>query len=329
MNKLDRKNQILAVVLAVQIVLAVVFLWPRQARTGSVGPLFTDLDQVTKIQIEDATGETITVAKGGDGWVLPEADDYPVQADKVQKILDKLAQFKTDRLVTQTAASHRRLQVSPNAFIRRVTLTRADGSTQVFFLGSSPSYDVVHIRLDRQDEVYLVSDLSVADVSATPSNWVDTLYVDLKLDQIFGMTIENANGILSFSKGQDGVWSMSGLGADEELDQTKVTTLVSRVASLRMVKPLGKENKPEYGMQAPGAVVTVKSKDDQGNESATILRVGAYDEESKSYVVISSKSPYYVRVNSFSVQDFVEEGRQYFIKLPPTPTPSPTPTPQS
>jgi len=321
MNKLDRKNQILAVLLIVQVVLAVTLLWPKKASTVTGGPLLTDLDQVTQVHIQDEAGNAILLSKASDGWVLPKADDYPVQADKVQALFDKLAQFKTNRLVTQTASSHRRLRVASDSFVRRVTLTRADGSTQTFFLGSAPSYGTIHIRMDRQDQVYLVSGLSTVDVGTGASSWIDTLYLGIETAKIFGLTIENASGILSFSKGQDGVWSMAGLSADEELDQTKITTQVSRISSLRMVKPLGKENKPEYGMQSPGAVITIKTQDDQGNQETIVLRVGAKNEESKSYVVISSKSPYYVEVNSFSVEDFVEETRQYFIKEPPTPTP--------
>jgi hypothetical protein len=41
--------------------------------------------------------------------------------------------------------------------------------------------------------------------------------------------------------------------------------------------------------------------------------------------VISSESPYYVRVSEYTVKDFVEKARDGFLELPPTPTPEPTP----
>jgi hypothetical protein len=83
-----------------------------------------------------------------------------------------------------------------------------------------------------------------------------------------------------------------------------------------MTAPLGKEEQAAYGMATPNAVATV--------ETATktyTLQVGAQDPDDNSYVVISSESPYYVRVSEYSVQALVQNTRADFIEAPPTPTP--------
>lgn len=319
---LNRKNQILVGVLAVQVILAVVLLWPKGAQTSGSEPMFADLDQVVEVRIEDKADSSVTLAKSGEVWVLSSADDYPTQENKVQDLLDKLAEFKTDRLVTQTASSHRRLQVAADEFVRRVTLIWADGTAKTFFLGSAPNYGVIHVRMDWQDEVYLVSGLSTADVGAGSGSWVDTLYLSIDEAQIFALTLENANGVLTFTKGEGDVWSMAELGPEETLLDANITTLVTRISSLRMVKPLGKQEQAAYGTQTPNALVTVKARDAEGNETTTILRIGAKDEETGNYVVISSVSPYYVQVSSYTVQDFIDKAREDFIAPPPTPTPT-------
>ena len=109
-----------------------------------------------------------------------------------------------------------------------------------------------------------------------------------------------------------------------------LTTLLTRLSSLAMIRPLGKADKPEYGLGQPTAVVTVKANDDSGGTKTTVLRVGAKDDESNTYVVISSESPYYVRVAGFSVEDFVTRTRQDFLQAQPTPmaTPEATVTPE-
>jgi hypothetical protein len=48
--------------------------------------------------------------------------------------------------------------------------------------------------------------------------------------------------------------------------------------------------------------------------------------EDNSYVVAWSGSPFYVRVNEFSVQDLLEKTRDDLLQQP-TPTPSPEATP--
>ena len=90
--------------------------------------------------------------------------------------------------------------------------------------------------------------------------------------------------------------------------------------------PLGKKEQEAYGLKSPNAVVTVKTRDQAGTIKTSTLRVGAKDDKDGSFVVISSESPYYVRVTGYGVQNFVEKARDYFLQLPPTPVPAPAPT---
>jgi hypothetical protein len=138
------------------------------------------------------------------------------------------------------------------------------------------------------------------------------------------LTLENANGRFEFEKDEAGAWTMTDLAADETLSENNVNSLASRVSSLRMLRPLGKTEQDDYGLKEPNAVVTVETRDDEGNTKTYTIRVGAKDDEDNSYVVISSESPYHVRVSEYTVRDFVEKARDGFLELPPTPTPEPT-----
>lgn len=323
---MSRTNQILAAVLAVQIVLVAVVFWPRPAASVADGEsLFAGLEaeQITQLTISDATGKHVKFAKETGNWVLPEADDYPCQANKVPEFLEKIVALKTNRLVTQTSASHKRLKVADADFERRIELELADGTTHLLCLGSSPSYGATHVRAEGQDEVYLAS-LSPSDAGVNASNWVDTLYFSVAQDQIVALTLENENGRFEFEKDDDGTWTMKDLAADETLNENNVRSLASRPASVRMLRPLGKTEQDDYGLKEPNAVVTVETRDGEGNTKSYTIRVGAKSEEDNSYVVISSESPYYVRVFNYTVKDFVERTRDDFLELPPTPTPEPT-----
>jgi hypothetical protein len=322
---MSRTNQILAAVLAIQIVLVAVVFWPNPASVAGGESLLAGLEaeQITQLTISDGTGSQIKLANELGSWVLPEADDYPCTANKVPEFLEKIVALKTNRLVTQTPASHKRLKVADDAFERRIELELADGTTHRLYLGSSPSYGASHVRADGQDEVYLAS-LLASDAGAFASNWIDTLYFSVTQDQIVALTLENNNGRFEFEKDDAGTWMMKGLAADETLNENNVTGLASRVASLRMLRPLGKTERDDYGLKEPNAVVTVETRDGEGNTKAYTIRVGAKSDEDNSYVMISSESPYYVRVSEYTVKDFVERTRDDFLELPPTPTPEPT-----
>ncbi len=322
---MNRQNQILAGLLVVQILLAAVIFWPKPAATVAGGEkLFPELEasHVVKLKVSDAAGQSIELVKGTAGWVLPGADDYPAQESVVTPFLDKLAALKADRLVTQTGSSHKRLKVDSSDFERLIEIGTDDGKSYKLYLGSSPTYQVAHVRPEGKNEVYLVSDMSAADASVQAAGWIDSVYLSLDQNQVTALTVQNKNGLLEFAKDEAGAWTMQGLQAGETLDASRVTSLLGRLATLRMNRPLGKTEQEAYGLKNPSAVITLQTRDTLGAAKSYTLRVGAKDDKDSTYTAISSESEYYARVASFSVQDFVEQGRDYFLKLPPTPTPA-------
>jgi hypothetical protein len=329
MNKL---NRILVVLVALQVVVAAVVLWPRPVASGESTSLLpgVEADQIVGLTITDAQDRTITLARVDGAWVLPEAENYPAEAESVTTLVTKIAGLKADRLVTQTAASHKRLEVAEDKFQRRIDVELADGTTHRLYVGNSPSWRAAHVRADGQNEVYLTSDLTAQDVGAEATAWVDPVYFTVERDQIVRLTVDNAQGTLDLSKDGDS-WTLEELPAGETLDETKVNGLLSRVTSVSMREPVGKSDPAAYGLDDPLAVVTVYLDDG----SSQVLRVGSQDPADNSYVVLASGSDYYVRVAEFSVQNLVEYGLQDLLVPPPTrgpeegPQPAPASTPEA
>ena len=258
---MKRHNQILIGVLVVQIILSVLVFWPRSS--GAVGnePLFPDLegDGIVALTITDADGNSVTLRQEVGNWVLPDADDYPAQADKITPVLEKIAGLTTGRLVTRTDASHKRLQVAPDDFVRRIEFETGGGEKYTLYLGSSPSYSATHFRVDRQSETYQTGDLTAWDVNATANSWIDTAYLSIEQADVTKLTLKNANGVFVFTKDAEGNWTMDGLAEDETLAETRVTAAIRQVSQVNMTIPLGKEEQAAYGMNEPNAVATVET----------------------------------------------------------------------
>jgi hypothetical protein len=320
---MNRRNLILIGVLVLQLVVAAVVFWPRATASETAGQsLFpgVEADRIVGLTMSDAEGKSIQLARSADGWVLPEAGDYPCQEEKVPVLLTKIVGLKADRLVTQTSSSHKRLKVAEDAFERRIEFELADGTRHRLYLGTSPSFRAIHVRADSQDQVYLTSDLTSQDAAAEAADWVNQDYLSVPAEQIVAVTLENANGRFEFEKGGD-TWTMKGLAAGEALNEGAVEALVNRAALTTLLQPLGKEDKETYGLQKPNAIVTIQTHSDEAGDKTYTLWVGAKDAADNSYVVKSSGSEYYVRVSEYSAQDLVEKGRADFLQLPPTPTP--------
>ena len=316
---MNRGNQILIGVLVLQIVLAVVLFWPQQSATVAGQPLFAELetDQVDQVTITDGVGEHVVLSRSGASWVLAEAGNYPVRDGVVDELLLKIAALKADRPVTQTRASLARLQVSEDEYAFQVVMRLQDRSLLTLYVGSSPSYGTTHVRVANQNQVYLASDLSSADVSTQLSGWIDTTYFSLQEQEIVAVTLANKNGTFEFVR-QGTAWTMDGLGEGETVADAVVDTLVSRATLIRMVRPLGTEPMASYGMHAPNAVLVLRAQTPEGTQLTYTLQVGAQSGQDGSYVLKSSESPYYVHVAEYTVTDWVDKTRDDFLEQPET-----------
>jgi hypothetical protein len=319
---MTRLNQILIGVLIAQLIVAALVLLPRtlssQAEAGALLPDL-DTDQVVALNITSGEGETLTLAKRDGAWVLASAGAYPTLEGKVDTLLEKVGAVQTNRLVTETPGSHKRLEVAGDEFQRLVEVETEDASTYRFYIGSSPSFGATHLRLEGEDDVYLTPELSAQDAGTRAADWVDTSYVDLPRGEVTALTLQNEHGTFEFSK-EGEAWTMAGLAEDEILDDGAVQTLLSRATNLTLQQPLGIAEDAAYGLDEPQAVVTLET----AGETHT-LRVGAQDVEDRSYVLAWSGSPYYVQVSEFSVRDFVEKTRDDLLQQPP-PEPAATPS---
>jgi hypothetical protein len=323
---MNRRNRILAGVLAVQLVVAAVVFVPRvlPSSQSAAAPLLGTLQaaDVAGLAIQEQGGKRVDLVKKNGAWVLPAGDDYAASPDKVTAFVEKLIGLKTDPLVTRTANSHARLQVSDTTYVRKVDLTLADGGVTSLFLGSA-SGGATHVRLDGHDEVYLGRGLNSFEASTDMAGWIDPTYVSVQQDQILSATIENAQGKFEFTKDTQGNWVLKGLTADQSFNPDSAVTLLARLSSIMMVKPLGKTAKPEYGLEQPTATVTVILSDTASTKVFT-LKIGTKDADG-NYPVISSDSTYYVSVAGFNVDGYVTAKLDTFL-VATTPTPVVAPT---
>jgi hypothetical protein len=327
---MTRLQRILTGILVAQLALAAFVFWPRPSKVSAGKSLLSDIkaDDISSLTIRDDKGTSIKLERQApnQAWVLPEAGDFPADATKITPVLTKLAALTTDRLVAQTAGSHKQLQVAADAFQRKIDLGTAGGATRTLFLGSPAGGQASHVRVDGQNNVYVAGDLETWQLNADPASWIDTTYVKVTPADVVGFTLANANGQVNFTKDDKGAWQMDGLAAGEKLDPNQLTAVVNRLAALRMARPLGTAESADYGMAQPAALVTLKVKSGDATKPLTVT-VGAKDAAAATYAVKSSDSPYYVKVAESDVKDLVEKKREGFLVVSLTPASALTPTP--
>ncbi len=296
---------------------------------GSTGaPLLGGLkaSDITGMTITDDQGVSTRLVRQGDGWIAPDAANYPADAAKISPALEKLVAMKAGQPVATTAASHAQLQVADNKFLRKVDLAKADGSTVTLYLGSAAGGgQSVHTRLGGKNEVYLTQGPATWETNADLLSWINPVYLSVNAADVTTLRLKNKNGEFTLTKDAQGQWQLAGLAGGETLDANKAAGLVNAATSIRMTAPLGKTEDPAWGLQQPSAVITLQVKTGDQVKPVT-LTIGSLDENAKSYVVKSSESDYFVRVGDFSVQDLVSADKAAFLTATPAPAVLPAPS---
>jgi hypothetical protein len=253
-------NMWLALLALVQIaVLVLVVLTVARPPAKAMGPLLgADVtpDKVVGIRVEDGDGNTIELKKAGVDWVLPGADSYPADGQRVGDFLSALTGLQRRGLVADTSDAYKRLEVADDSFQRKVTLTLDGGGTTTLLIGSEPSYGSTHLRVQGDQGVYLSHTLHSSQARTDASAWVKPVVVDLDKANVTAVTIHNAQGELHFSRSGDG-WSLDGLGAGQTFDPQRLSSFLDRVTQLRLHAPLGKTVDASYGLDAPTATITL------------------------------------------------------------------------
>ena len=304
---MNLRNKVLAGVLAFQAVVLIGVFWPRSAGPG-IEQLIEGLEEpdVVAVTITDGEGKSIHIARSPFGCVLPGAADYPCAKDRLPDFLRRIVPLTTASLVTDTPASHSRLNVAEDNFERIIELELADETKRKFYLGTSPRGRSGHARIDGRDQVYLAPGLSAFDAPVREDAWVDPVYFSVPQDRVKSVTIENTAGAITVEREESGDWALSDHESERPIDQSKAGSMVRSATSIQLVRPLGKEEMESYGLQNPTVVVTVSVGGGDSDSTGQTVRIGGKLNGDGGYVAKSSESPYYVVVDVASVQALID-----------------------
>jgi hypothetical protein len=317
---MNRRNEILAAALVVQLVLILLITTLRApAAAAPAKPLFggvkaTDVQHIT---VQDTNGSKIELAQKSGVWVLSANDDFPANDTKVTSFVDKLLKVQSGRLIARTSSSYDRLKVADGNYTRRVEIQLSDGKSHTLLIGSSAGGNSVYARADGAAEVWSTEAVNSTDASVAAVDWITSTQFTVQSDQLSGLMIANANGTFAFTKVSD-AWVMKGLSTGENFDQTKFADMLSRVTTLNITSPLGKSAKPEYGLQPPSATITLTLQQAATSNKPIVIQVGAKDSTDNTYTALTTESPYYVRVSSYTLDEFVSDTKQNFLIVPTT-----------
>ena len=279
---LNRNNLFLVGLLVIQMIaLAVTVVTSTGSEAREIESIVANMnaEAVERISIADDAGTSLTFARSDEGWVLPDADDFPVDGERVDEILDTILSLDTRRLVAANPANFARLEVKDDDFRRKLTLESGAESAELF-LGGSGGVDTVYTRRAGEDEVYLGFGLNAWELATGAATWVNTSYVSVSQVDVQEMTVHNAQGSFTFLRAGDS-WTYADLPADATLEDTKLPSLLRNATSVTLLAPLGLEALEGYGLKEPPVTVDLRYRQivesaPADDESADSVRGGKW-----------------------------------------------------
>ncbi len=263
MNRLQKSLAILVLVQAVLVLgMSLNPSAPPQNKASSM--LNLSADDVVRLTIKasdvDKQGtQTLEFQKTGGRWVLPSADNFEVDAKKVHQVIEKLTNINVETPVARSAANHNTLNVGERNYSKSVSIGTADQVIDII-IGEAKGRSMYVRRADQAD-VYLAKGVTAFDISEELTTYTDPEYfsvTDIK-DVVIERPAAGPQARAHFYQNEEGQWLVDGLDG-VAIDQSRVRAVLASVRSARMVRPVGKSVRPEFGLGKPQARVTVKGK---------------------------------------------------------------------
>jgi hypothetical protein len=245
-----------------------------------------DIDKISitngekgEIVLEKVASTKIADGGTGEGWVLTKPVKAPANQANVKMLIDNMKELKVKDVVNPTPTEDVRkdLQLDPGHALHIATFKGGEKKMDDWFGKSSGRGEMV-IAGDKPG-IYAATGYSSYLYAREVKGWRDTEIFKFDDATVSQITIENAHGNYSFTKGDK--WAATFKGHPiERFDEDKVKDLLRSYKSLNADDFGDGKSVGETGLDKPDATVKITLKDNAGQYE---LRVGKVQSGTNRY----------------------------------------------
>ena len=243
-------------------------------------PLFPNFneEQVVKIEIT-ATGETTTLSKQNDNWVVASMDNYPADGEGVAELLSKVTEFKNTQRVSNNPEKQSEFEVDSTG-VEAKLMDASDKVLAHLFVGKTTSgFLSSYVRPADSNDVYVAQGYLQSVFNKDTRTWKDRTIFNFNKGIVTQLNIISPEETVELRLDADGAWQMLKPVA-AAAKTTEVDALLTTFSGLDTDDfAEAKDELAEYGLDTPQSTISAVLND---GTTAT-LHVGK-EEEGKLYV---------------------------------------------
>ena len=243
-------------------------------------PLFPNFnkEQVVKIEIT-ATGETTTLSKQNDNWVVASMDNYPADGEGVAELLSKVTEFKNTQRVSNNPEKQLEFEVDSTG-VEAKLMDASDKVLAHLFVGkTTPGFLSSYMRPADSNDVYVAQGYLQSVFNKDTRTWKDRTIFNFNKGIATQLNIISPEETVELRLDANGAWQMlKPIAAAAKT--TEVDALLTTFSGLDTDDfAEAKDELAEYGLDTPQSTISAVLND---GTTAT-LHVGK-EEEGKLYV---------------------------------------------
>jgi hypothetical protein len=185
---MNKKIILLGGLLALQAVLIAFTSFQSKGLLGHAGMqtlLEFNREQVDRIVLSDGD-EQVELQRSDPGWTT--ADAFPVEADRVDRLLERLKGLEHGLVVAQTQAALKRFNLTDDTCERQLQLYADGKEVAALTLGSGAGARRSHVRVGDSKEVYAVT-LASYDLPVEIGQWQDKTLLQIEDREVSSVQI--------------------------------------------------------------------------------------------------------------------------------------------
>lgn len=283
-----------------------------EKKVETATPLFPNFNKehVAKIEII-AAGETTTLSKQDDNWVVTSMDNYPADSDGITELLSKVAAFKNTQRVSNNPEKQAEFEVDSTGV--EAKLMDANGTLLVhLFVGkTTPGFLSSYVRAADSNDVYEAQGYLQSVFNKGTQTWKDRTIFDFNKGIVTQLNISSPEETVELRLDADGTWQMLKPVA-AAVKQSEIDSLLTTLSGLdtddfaEMTDDLS-----EYGLDIPQSTISAVRND---GTTAT-LSIGK-EEEGKLYVKRDDKDIVF-RLFKSNVDRLIKKSDTFKAEDPP------------